>query len=157
MFWLVTWLQDVLDFWRNCLEKCWNFICEFCYSPWVNILWPSDTIWQQEFGSTLVHVMACCLTAPSHYLSQCWLIISKVQWHSCEGNFARDTSASNHLSQLNYDLPKISFKSPRGQWVNGANLDHIENNVCTRVANCLCAHERVILVFISRGAQQREK
>ena len=25
----------------------------------------------------------------------------------------------------------------------------VENNVCTRVANCLCAHERVILVFIS--------
>ena len=23
----------------------------------------------------------------------------------------------------------------------------IENNVCTRVANCLCAHERVILVL----------
>ena len=28
--------------------------------------------------------MACCLTAPSHYLNQCWLIISKVLWHSSE-------------------------------------------------------------------------
>ena len=35
-------------------------------------------------GSTLVQVMACCLTAPSHYLNQCWLIISKVLWHSSE-------------------------------------------------------------------------
>ena len=34
-FWLVTRLQDVLDFWKNCLEKCWNFICEFHYSPWL--------------------------------------------------------------------------------------------------------------------------
>ena len=25
--------------------------------------------------------MTCCLTAPSHYLNQCWLIISKVLWH----------------------------------------------------------------------------
>ena len=25
-------------------------------------------------------VMACCLTAPSHYLNQCWLIISEVMW-----------------------------------------------------------------------------
>ena len=25
--------------------------------------------------------MACCLTAPSHYLNQCWLIISKHIWH----------------------------------------------------------------------------
>ena len=31
--------------------------------------------------------MACCLTAPSHYLNQCWLIISEVLWHSPKGNF----------------------------------------------------------------------
>ena len=28
--------------------------------------------------------------APSHYLNRCWLIISKVQWLSSEGNFTRD-------------------------------------------------------------------
>ena len=37
-------------------------------------------------GSTLAQVMAqvmaWCLTAPSQYLNQCWLIISEVQWHS---------------------------------------------------------------------------
>ena len=32
--------------------------------------------------SVLVQVMACCLTAPSHYLKQSWLISSKAQWHS---------------------------------------------------------------------------
>ena len=62
----------------------------------VNSLWPSDTIWRHGIGSTLVQVMACCLTAPSHYLNQCWLIISKVQWHSSDGNFTRDTSSFNH-------------------------------------------------------------
>ena len=31
-------------------------------------------------------------------------------------------------------------------------LRNIVNDVCTRVANCLCAHKRVILVFISRVA-----
>ena len=31
---------------------------------------------------------------------------------------------------------------------------NIENNIHTRVANCLCTHERVILVFISQVAQQ---
>ena len=25
--------------------------------------------------------MACCLTAPSHYPNQCWLIISKIRWY----------------------------------------------------------------------------
>ena len=33
-----------------------------------NSFWPSDTIWQQISGLTLVLVMVCCLTAPSHYL-----------------------------------------------------------------------------------------
>ena len=37
--------------------------------------------------------MACCLTAPSHYLNQCWLIISKVQWHPSESNFTRESSS----------------------------------------------------------------
>ena len=48
----------------------------------VNSLWPSDAIWWQGSRSTLVQVMACCLMAPSHYLNQCWLIITKVQWCS---------------------------------------------------------------------------
>ena len=62
-----------------------------------NPLWPSDDIWQYWFWSTLAQVMACCLTAPSHYLNQCWLIItSQVQWHSSEGNFTWDTSACNN-------------------------------------------------------------
>ena len=50
----------------------------------VNSLGPSDAIWRQRSGSTLAQVMACCLMAPSHYLNQCWLIISKFQWHSSE-------------------------------------------------------------------------
>ena len=30
--------------------------------------------------------MACCQKAPSHYLNQCWHIISKGQWHLSEGS-----------------------------------------------------------------------
>ena len=56
----------------------------------------ADAIWRQRSGSTLAQVMACCLTAPSHYLNQCWLIISKVEWHLSKCNFTRDTSAINH-------------------------------------------------------------
>ena len=62
--------------------------------------------------------MACCLTASSDYLNQCWLIISKVEWHSYEDKFTRDTSAINHWNYLENVVPKISFKFPRGQWVN---------------------------------------
>ena len=63
---------------------------------WVNSLWLSDTIWWHKSGSTLAQVIACCLTASSHYLYQCWLIISKVRWHPSESNFTRDTSAISH-------------------------------------------------------------
>ena len=58
--------------------------------------WPNDAIWRQISRSTLDKVMACCLTAPSHYLKQCWFITSKVHWHSFQYNFTRDTSAINH-------------------------------------------------------------
>ena len=44
----------------------------------INTWWPSYAIRQHESGSTLAQVMACCLTAPSHNLNQCWLILSKV-------------------------------------------------------------------------------
>ena len=44
----------------------------------INSLWPSNAIWQQRSGSTLAQVMAWCLKAPSHYLNQCWLIISDI-------------------------------------------------------------------------------
>ena len=33
-----------------------------------------------------------CLTAQSHYLNQCWLVISKIHWHSSEGIFIREIS-----------------------------------------------------------------
>ena len=90
----------------------------------VNSLWPSDTIWRQRPGSTLAQVMAWCLTAPSHYLNQCWLIISKVLWLSREGNFTRDASIINNKNLFENYMSKISFKFPRGQWVNSL-LSHV--------------------------------
>ena len=33
---------------------------------------PSDAIWRHGSWSTLAQVIACCLTAPSNYLNQCW-------------------------------------------------------------------------------------
>ena len=83
------------------LSACLVFTWTGC---WPNTQIASDlTHWglvmpygDKRTGSTLAQVMACCLTAPSHYLNQCWLIISKVLWLSCEGNFTRDASIINH-------------------------------------------------------------
>ena len=65
---------------------------------WVKSLRPGDAIWRQRTGSTLAEVMACCLTAPSHYLNQCWLIISKVLW---PGGF--------HVRAISQEMPQSSI------------------------------------------------
>ena len=58
----------------------WLHSSVFRMIPWLyfNSLRPSDAIWRHRSWSTLAQVMACCLTAPSHHLNQCWLIISEV-------------------------------------------------------------------------------
>ena len=58
---------QVSDTWRT---RLWKYT--------VNSLWPSDAIWQQRSGSTLAHAVAWCLTSSSHYMKQCWLIISEI-------------------------------------------------------------------------------
>ena len=63
-------------------------------------LWPSDATWRLRSESTLAQVMACCLTAPNHYLNQCWLAISMIPWHSYEGSFTIDTLAIDLRIQL---------------------------------------------------------
>ena len=86
-----VWLKHI--FLRNVGFFSQSLVDQICH---IKSLWPNDAIWWQRSGSTLAQVMACCLTAPSHYLNQCWLTISKVHWHSFEYSFTRDTSAINH-------------------------------------------------------------
>ena len=54
-----------------------------------------NAIWRHRSGSTLSQVLACCLTAPSHNLNQCWFIISTVMWHSSEGIIIRRYKDTN--------------------------------------------------------------
>ena len=59
-------------------------------------------------GSTLPQLMACCLTAPNHYLNQFWFIIKDVHWQSPVGKFTRDTSVINYWNYLNHYLKSRS-------------------------------------------------
>ena len=43
--------------------------------------------------ATMTQVMACCLLAPSHYLSQCWLYLRNVLWDSPDSNFTVSAQA----------------------------------------------------------------
>ena len=85
-------------FFKRCIKMLsikWQTLCASLYWLEFKPLGPSDAIWRQRSGSTLTQVMACCLTAPNHYLNQCWLIASEIQLHSSDGNFTRDTHQSS--------------------------------------------------------------
>ena len=68
----------------------------------INSLWPTDAIWRHRCG---------CLTAPSHYLNQCWLLISEVLWHSSESNSTARAQAIILHNELESYILKITFKS----------------------------------------------
>ena len=48
-----------------------------CKHIWPVSLWHCDGLWWHRSGSNFFKVMACCLTAPRHYLNQCWRIINQ--------------------------------------------------------------------------------
>ena len=86
-------------------------------------------IWWHRSGSTLAQIMTCCLTAPSHYLNQCWLIISEVFLHS-PGAFLQEIITISgpeslgitdlrlylHLPGAHELIPVCSDATPRGQY-----------------------------------------
>ena len=71
----------------------------------VNSLW-SAANWRHTSGSTHTQAKACCQMAPSHYLNQCWLNISKIQ----------SLSSNINLMAISWQIPqpciiKINSKS----------------------------------------------
>ena len=93
----------------------------------IDSLGPSAVIWRPRSGSALAQVMVCCLTAPSHYLNQCWLILSKVKRHVSQGSFTINTSTTIYWNYSENCLYGILFKSPRGQWVKRCLTCEIDN------------------------------
>ena len=81
-------------------EKCLLFCSD------LNVITVAEwhQIWRHRSGLTLAQVMAWCFTVPSHYLNQCWLSISKVQWHSSEGN------SQLYQRYLDHWLLKLAWK-----------------------------------------------
>ena len=98
-----------------------NVICKMlsilCRPQCVNSLWPSDAIWRQRSWSSLVQVMTCCLTAPSHYLNQYWRYITETLWQSSESNFTASTQAAILRNEFENFGSKIIVRTSRGQWV----------------------------------------
>ena len=88
-------------------------------SSWllINSWWSSHVIWRQRTELTLTQAMAWCLTAPSHHLNHCWLIISKFSWNSFDGITKRRSGYMNLSNKIESYICKITSSSTRGQWV----------------------------------------
>ena len=97
-----------------------------------NTLWPRHAIWRHRSGPTLAQVMACCLMAPSHYLTQCWLIINEASDHqlkaiSQEIPQPSITKVSLKITYITFhanlpganELNHVSKWGPRSEWISG--------------------------------------
>ena len=72
------------------LHKHW---CVICTDPsLLNLIWLSDAKWCRRSWSTFAEILDCCLTAPSHYINQCWQLINELLWHSSLELFCREWS-----------------------------------------------------------------
>ena len=56
--------------------------------------------------------LAFCLMAPSHYQSQCWILINEGLWHSPEGDFIGNTQVISHSNMF-----QMVIIIPNDQWV----------------------------------------
>ena len=86
----------------------------FVNSMAISSLWLSDAIWWHRSWSILVQVMACCLTAPSLYVNQCW------KWGLVAFTWRQFCWKCLRYLSLIWVLKlifKITAASPRGQWV----------------------------------------
>ena len=128
---------------------------EFCsLCPWfhlINSLGPSDAIWHWRSWSTLIQVMACCLMAPSHYLRQCWLIISKVLWHSSEDIIIRSWYAALlAISGMVYDWFYYWLYLILVHLSDLLNIKYLKSRVSV---NTPCTYVTITLDFHHEGSQ----
>ena len=99
----------------------------------VNTLWLLSC---HRTWSTLVRVMASCLTAPSHCLKQYWHTINMILWFSFHDNIYLNTLYNNtqvlwnlHVWNLSNDF--ITF------WVHNALFGRTRIRVCSMSADAL--------------------
>ena len=93
--------------------------------------------------------MACCLTVPSHYLNQCWLIIGEVLWNSPEHNFTKNPQTTCPWYEFeNYQF-KITPTSPRGQWVILGQFQIIHHSISFHNFNWIWTFWRLQIILLA--------
>ena len=117
--------------------------------------------WKQTFSLTSNCVWICICFGQTHTSSYSVPELG----HNCHGVCCQPGTCRHKPSAVTV-IEKLGYFSgyqqfPSSFWTGWRHSKwptrYIENNVCTRVTNYFSAHERVILVFISRDAKQRGK
>ena len=72
----------------ECLLSEKSSFCRCISVTWFHKGWPSDATWRHKSVSTLVQVVAYCLTPTSHFLGQCLVPFCETIWHTPESNLA---------------------------------------------------------------------
>ena len=97
---------------------------------WINPSWPINVIWCHKTVSTMAQVATCCLTAPTHYLNQCCLVINEIQRHSPEGNSQEIPQPLNTKIRLTitYQEPHSNF--PEANELNDSGKMSVNGRKC---------------------------
>ena len=110
------------------------------------------TTYSDRVGSTMVQIMACCLTSPSHYLN--WLPICKVLCHLPENNFTGIIQLLFGIMSLKIILLNLQPHLPKGQWVNCKSAKHSIGTDVTLAhsvwSNCLHYSDIIMDVMASQ-------
>ena len=102
----------------------------------INSLSHRDATWRQRSGSTSAQVMACCLTAPSHFLNQCWLVNSEVRWYLPESEFKK------------FRRPWWPVANQRGSWTRPPCVLYVFEHINEKYSNPCSTHpHRGILTY----------
>ena len=115
-------------------------------------MWPSDAIWRHGYGSALAQVMACCLTAPSHHLNQCWLSMREVLWHSEESDFAVSAEATFLYKEFENHTFRITATSLNSQWTKS--WEHVHEHWCQWICQInvselfVCLFEKYVCILL---------
>ena len=88
----------------------------------VNKSWMhNDVRWRHTFWPTLNRVMSRCQMVPSHYLSQCWVIVYWVLRNKLQWNLNQITKLFFYKNTYENVALEITAISSRGRWVKRLN------------------------------------
>ena len=111
-----------------------------------------DVIRRHKSCSTLAQVMAWCLMAPSHYLNQCWLIISSFLRHTPKTHSAWMRTISLHQMSLKNTLVKfLSHRSEANELTHLGQVMHLSLYIYMSMYICICMCPWTGTSFVPEG------